>query len=64
MMVAFQVSDSISAVPEVAYSGWMDSSEHTRMTGGTAQVSNRVREEFTAWNGYLRGKNLELDPHG
>jgi hypothetical protein len=30
------------------------------MTGGKAQVSDQVGGEFTAWDGYIKGKNLEL----
>jgi activator of HSP90 ATPase len=33
------------------------------MTGSPASVSDVVGEEFDAWDGYIHGKNLELEPH-
>ena len=32
------------------------------MTGSPASISAVVGEEFTAWDGYILGKNLELEP--
>jgi activator of HSP90 ATPase len=33
------------------------------MTGGAgAQVSDKIGEPFEAWDGYIQGKNLELQP--
>jgi activator of HSP90 ATPase len=32
------------------------------MTGGAAEASAEVGGEFTAWDGYIWGKNLELEP--
>jgi len=32
------------------------------MTGGKAKVSAKVGESFQAWDGYITGKNLILEP--
>jgi activator of HSP90 ATPase len=32
------------------------------MTGSPARVSGRVGGRFTAWDGYISGRTLELDP--
>ncbi len=32
------------------------------MTGGEATVSDEVGGTFEAWDGYIEGKNLELEP--
>lgn len=32
------------------------------MTGSPAQASARVGESFSAWDGYIFGRNLELEP--
>lgn len=42
------------------YSAWLDSAEHSAMTGAKATCSRDVGGEFTAWDGYIRGKNLLL----
>ncbi|MBT3188525.1 MAG: hypothetical protein HN736_03785 [Anaerolineae bacterium] len=61
MSIEFEVSDLIPASPDVVYTAWLDSDEHTKMTGGQAKVSAKVGERFEAWDGYIQGKNLELD---
>ena len=62
MNIEFTVSDVIPAAPEVIFSAWLTSDEHTKMTGSPANVSDKVGEEFSAWDGYIQGKNLELNP--
>ena len=62
MGMQFEVSAVIPATPEAVYNAWLNSEEHTQMTGGSAQVSAVVGETFEAWDGYIQGKNLELDP--
>lgn len=63
-MVEFEVSDFIPAAPDRVYSAWLDSDEHTEMTGGHARVSSIVGGKFEAWDGYIQGTNLELEPSG
>lgn len=62
MSVDFEVSDVIPASPRMLYDAWLDSEEHSRMTGSPAKVSARIGETFEAWDGYIQGKNLELEP--
>lgn len=45
------------------YKAWLSTESHTAMTGGEASISDNVGDEFTAWDGYIFGKNLELTPH-
>jgi uncharacterized protein YndB with AHSA1/START domain len=52
----------IPATPERVYAAWLNSKEHGKMTGSSAHVSAKVGEEFEAWDGYIQGKNLELQP--
>jgi len=60
MKVKFEVSDVILASPDKVYSAWLDSDEHSAMTGGFARITDHVGGNFEAWDGYIRGKNLEL----
>jgi uncharacterized protein YndB with AHSA1/START domain len=62
MSVEFEVSAIVPASPERIYHAWLKSEEHSRMTGGEAKVSAVVGEAFEAWDGYIQGVNLELDP--
>jgi len=61
MAIEFEVSALIPASPEVVYEAWLDSEGHTKMTGGEAKVSSEVGGEFEAWDGYIQGRNLELE---
>ena len=62
MAVEFELSHEIPASPETIYSAWLSSEEHSNMTGGAATVTNAVGGTFEAWDGYIEGKNLELEP--
>lgn len=48
--------------PELFYMIWMKSQLHSEFTGSPAVIDDRVGGNFTAWNGYILGKNLALDP--
>lgn len=45
------------------YRAWLDSDQHSEMTGGAAEVSNVEGNSFTAWDGYIFGKNITLEPY-
>lgn len=62
MAIEFEVSDLIPAPPDVVYAAWLDSAEHTAMTGGEATVSAVEGDAFEAWNGYIQGVNVLLEP--
>ena len=62
MNVEFEVSDILSAPPEQIYTAWLDSDEHSEMTGSPARISSIVGGKFDAWDGYINGTNLELEP--
>ena len=62
MPISFEVSAVIPASPPAIYRAWLDSQGHTEMTGSPAQVSSEVGAAFSAWDGYIHGINLELDP--
>ncbi len=44
------------------YAAWLDSAQHSRMTGGKASVDPHVGDEHSAWDGYIEGRILELEP--
>lgn len=62
MQLEFEVSTILSAPPSVVYRAWLTSHTHAAMTGGGAQVSNEVGGRFEAWDGYISGQNLALEP--
>ena len=51
--------------PERVYAAWLDAEEHGLMTGGgKATVEPRVGGAHTAWDDYIQGTIIELDPAG
>lgn len=48
--------------PEEVYSTLMNSAKHSKMTGSKAKIDGKVGGKFTAWDGYISGKNVELIP--
>ena len=58
----FTVSTIIKAGAKEIYTAWLDSKGHAEMTGGEAECSDQVGGKFTAWDGYIWGENLELEP--
>jgi len=48
------------ATPEEVYDALLDARKHSEFTGSPATTSARTGATFTAWEGYIRGKNLDL----
>ena len=48
------------AAPAEVYSALLDPEKHSQFTGSPATTSAEVGAEFSAWDGYISGKNLEL----
>ena len=46
--------------PSKIYSAWLNSKLHESMTGGAATCTSEIGSPFSAWDGYISGKNLEL----
>ena len=59
----FTLQVTIPASPEEIYTAWLTSEGHSAMTGGAAVISDEIGANFSAWDGYIEGKNLKLEPH-
>ncbi|MGA2480064.1 MAG: SRPBCC domain-containing protein, partial [Spirochaetia bacterium] len=57
---SISTSAVIPAEPKAVYTAWMSSKGHSEMTGSGATVSARAGGAFSAWDGYISGKTLEL----
>ena len=58
----FTTSEVVNATPEQIYKAWLSTKGHSDMTGSPAEVESKVKGKFTAWDGYISGKTLELKP--
>ena len=52
---------TITAKPIEVYKAFVDAKKHSAFTGGKATGEDRVGAKFTAWDGYISGKFLELE---
>jgi len=52
----------IPAKPMDVYEAYLDAEKQTEFTGSGATSDPRVGGSFTAWDGYITGKYLELVP--
>jgi activator of HSP90 ATPase len=50
----------IEATPEEVYEAFMDPEKHSEFTDSPATMSRRKGGKFTAWDGYIFGKNVEF----
>lgn len=58
----FTLVTIIRATAKEIYTAWLSSEGHSEMTGGEANTSVTVGDNFTAWDGYIEGKNMALEP--
>lgn len=64
MSESFTIKESFQVSAETLYNAWLDGDKHSNMTGGgIAQVEPHEGGQHAAWNGYIRGKNIRLEPY-
>jgi uncharacterized protein YndB with AHSA1/START domain len=51
----------VPGFPNEVYDAFMDAKKHSAFTGSKGTCDLRVGGAFTAWDGYISGKNLELE---
>jgi len=52
---------TVQASPIDVYEAFLDAKKHAAFTGSKATSDPRVGGKFTAWDGYISGRNLELE---
>ena len=60
---AFEISTVLTASAKQIYEAWLSSDEHGAMTGGAARIDPVAGGQFDAWDGYITGTTLELEPY-
>lgn len=59
----FTLKATLNASPSEVYSAWLSNQGHSDMTGGEAEAGDQIGDPHTAWDGYISGKNLALEPN-
>jgi activator of HSP90 ATPase len=52
---------TVAAKPIEVYEAFVNSKKHSAFTGSKATGEGKIGAKFTAWDGYISGKFLELD---
>ena len=58
-----ELSVILPAAPQQVYEAWLDSKAHADFTGSPAQIDAHIGGDFSAWDGYISGKTLALEPY-
>lgn len=62
MFESLEMSVYLPVAPERVYIAWLDAVEHAAFTGSPALIDPQPGGAFRAWDGYITGRTLELDP--
>lgn len=62
-MESIKLTKTFAVKPKVIYSAWLNSKEHSKMTGSKAKVNPKLDSDFSAWDGYITGKTTNLKPN-
>ena len=60
-MDSFEISCDFPVSSTEAYAAWLNSELHSAFTGGLATIQEEIESRFTAWDGYITGRILELE---
>ena len=59
----FVLKKQFDATAKEIYDTWLSSDGHIKMTGGAAAISDKIGDKFTAWDAYIEGRNIDLEPN-
>ena len=62
MAESLHLETELPASPERIYTAWLSGEEHGAFTGAPATCDPVVGGAFTAWDNYIDGRNLGLEP--
>ncbi len=64
MAERIEVSEVLPVKQKNLYEAWLDSDKHSAFTGSKAVIDRRVGGTFTAWDGYISGTTISVEPFG
>ena len=63
MKESLTISSRFNTTASTLFHAWLNSETHSAMTGGEALCSAEVGAEYSAWDGYISGKNVSFIPN-
>lgn len=64
MEQGIKISEIFPVSAKKLYDSWLNSKAHSAFTGSKTQIEPRQGSHFFAWNGYITGTNIILQPYG
>ena len=61
MTEKLKLSVTFATNPENVFCAWLDSKKHSEMTGSEAIIESGIKGAFTAWDGYIVGRTIEIE---
>lgn len=61
-MESLELSTSFPSSAAEVYATWVSAEGHTEMTGAEATAQGEPGADFTAWDGYISGRTLAVEP--
>lgn len=61
-MEQFELRVVLNVSPKRLYDDWLDAAVHEQIIGAQADIKPELGYEFTMWDGYITGRNKELEP--
>ncbi|GAB5416879.1 MAG: hypothetical protein Crog4KO_17460 [Crocinitomicaceae bacterium] len=58
----FTLKTTLNVSAERLFKAWLNSASHSKMTGGGAEINAKIGSNFSAWDGYIEGQNLAIEP--
>lgn len=62
-METLDLSFQLPAPPKMIYDAWISDTGHRDFTGGNAVIEARNGGHYSAWDGYITGIILKLEPN-
>jgi uncharacterized protein YndB with AHSA1/START domain len=56
------LQETFDTTPAVLFEAWVDGDQHAAFTGAEASSEPRIGGSYTAWEGYIAGTFVELEP--
>jgi len=63
MKESLELAVVLNEILENLYKAWLDSSEHSKFTGSKAIIDASANGKFSAWDGYITGITVALNPY-
>jgi uncharacterized protein YndB with AHSA1/START domain len=62
-MDEFEISVELPVSAEQLFKAWISSELHGAFTGAQAEIEPAIGGKFIAWDGYIEGETLEMEPN-